>query len=85
MVKVVVKRVNLRMQDTTNGNERTFKPPYPAADLGTEEDLMIEMDWMNTVVDSIKINPYGLIYFFLVESCLGLNTYTGMSMAAVIT
>ena len=63
-VKVVVKRVNLRMQDTTNGKERMVKPPYPAADLGPEEDLMIEVDWMNTVVDSIKINTYGLIYFF---------------------
>ena len=23
---------------------------------------MIGMDWMNTVVDSIKINPYGLVF-----------------------
>ena len=60
--KVVVKRVDLRIRDASNGKERTFKPTYKAADLGPEEDLIIGMDWMNTVVDSIKINPYGLVF-----------------------
>ena len=60
--KVVVKSVDLRVRDASNGKERTFKPTYEVADLGPEEDLIIGMDWMNTVVDSIKINPYGLVF-----------------------
>ena len=60
--KVVVKSVDLRIRDASNSKERTFKPTYEVADLGTEEDLIIGMDWMNTVVDSIKINPYGLVF-----------------------
>ena len=60
--KVVVKSVDLRIRDASNGKERTFKPTYEVADLGPEEDLIIQMDWMNTVVDSIKINPYGLLF-----------------------
>ena len=60
--KVVVKSVDLRIRDASNGKERTFKPTYEVADLGPEEDLIIGMDWMNTVVDSIKINPYGLVF-----------------------
>ena len=28
----------------------------------TEEYLIIGMDWMNTVVDSIKVNPYDLVF-----------------------
>ena len=60
--KVVVKSVDLRIQDTSNGKERTFKPTYEVADLGPEEDLIIGMDWMHTVIDSIKINPYGLVF-----------------------
>ena len=43
------------------GKERTIKPTYEVADLGPEEDLIIGMDWMNVIVDSIKINPYGLV------------------------
>ena len=57
--KVVVKSVDLRIRDASNGKERTCKPTYEVADIGPEEDLIIGMDWMNTVVDSIKINPYG--------------------------
>ena len=60
--KVVVKSVDLRIRDASNGKERTFKRTYEVADLGLEEDLIIGMDWMNTVVDSIKINPYGLVF-----------------------
>ena len=60
--KVVVKSVDLRIHDASNGKERTFKPTYEVADLGPEEDLIIGMDWMNTVVDSIKIKPYGLVF-----------------------
>ena len=60
--KVVVKSVDLKIRDASNGKERTFKPTYKVADLGSEEDLIIGMDWMNTVVDSIKINPYGLVF-----------------------
>ena len=60
--KVVVKSVDLRIRDASNGKERTFKPTYEVADLGPEEDLIIGMDWMNTVVDTIKINPYGLVF-----------------------
>ena len=54
--KVVLKSVDLRIRDASNGKERIFKPAYEVADLGPEEDLIIGMDWMNTVVDSIKIN-----------------------------
>ena len=60
--KVVVKSVDLRVRDASNGKESKFKPTYKVADLGPEEDLIIGMDWMNTVVDSIKINPYGLVF-----------------------
>ena len=60
--KVVVKSVDLRIHDASNGKERMFKPTYEVADLGPEEDLIIGMDWMNTVVDSIKIKPYGLVF-----------------------
>ena len=60
--KVLVKSVDLRIRDTSNGKERTFQPTYEVEDLGPEEDLIIRMDWMNTVVDSIKINPYGLVF-----------------------
>ena len=60
--KVVVKSVDLRIRDASNGKERTFKPTYEVADLGPEEDLIIGMDWMNNVVDSIKINPYGFVF-----------------------
>ena len=42
--------------------ESTFKPTYQVAVLGPEADLIIGMDWMNMVVDSIKINPYGLVF-----------------------
>ena len=60
--KLVVTSVDLRIRDASNGEERTFKPTYEVADLGPEEDLIIGMDWMNTVVDSIKINPYSLVF-----------------------
>ena len=60
--KLVVKSVDLRIRDASDGKERTFKPTYEVANLGPEEDLIIGMDWMNTVVDSIKINPYGLVF-----------------------
>ena len=60
--KVIVKSVDLRIRDASNGKERTFKPTYEIADLGPKEDLIIGMDWMNTVVDSIKINSYGLVF-----------------------
>ena len=59
---VVVKSVDLRIREASNGKERTFKPTYEVADLGPEEDLIIGMDWMNTVVDRIKITPYGLVF-----------------------
>ena len=59
--KVVVKSVDLKVRDASKGKERTFKPTYEVADLGPEEDLIIGMDWMNVIVDSIKINPYGLV------------------------
>ena len=42
--KVVVKSVDLRIRDASNGKERTFKPTYEVADLGLEEDLIIGMD-----------------------------------------
>ena len=42
--KVVVKSVDLKIRDTSNGIERTFKPTYEVADLGLEEDLRIGMD-----------------------------------------
>ena len=42
--KVVVKSVDLRIRDASNGKERTFKPTYEVADLGPEEDLIIGMD-----------------------------------------
>ena len=42
--KVVVKSVDLRIQDASNGKERTFKPTYEVADLGPEEDLIVGMD-----------------------------------------
>ena len=60
--KVVVNSVDLRVRDASNGKERTFKSTYEVADLGLEEDLIVPMDWMNTVVDSIKINPCGLVF-----------------------
>ena len=60
--KVVVKSVDLRVRDASNGKERTFKTTYEVADFSPEEDLIIGMNWMNTVVDSIKINPYGLVF-----------------------
>ena len=60
--KVVVKSVDLRIRDASNGKERMFKPTYEVAYLGPEEELIIGMDWMNTVVDSIKINLYGLVF-----------------------
>ena len=60
--KVVVKSVDLRVRDASNGKERTFKTTYEVADFSPEEDLIIGMSWMNTVVDSIKINPYGLVF-----------------------
>ena len=59
---MVVKSVDLKIRDASNGKERIFKPTYEVADLGPEEDLIIGMDWMNAVVDSIKINPYGLVF-----------------------
>ena len=65
--KVVVKSVDLRIRDASNGKERTFKPTYVVADFGPEEDLIIGMDWMNTVVDSIKINTYGLVFEPLID------------------
>ena len=65
--KVVVKSVDLRIRDASNGKKRTFKPTYEVADLGPEEDLIIGMDWMNTVVDSIKINTYGLVFERLID------------------
>ena len=64
---MVVKSVDLRIRDAGNGKERTFKPTYEVADLGPEEDLIIGIDWMNTVVDSIKINPYGLVFKRLID------------------
>ena len=60
--KVVVKSVDLKIRDTSNGKEWTFKPTYEVADLAAEEYLIIGMDWMNTVVDSIKVNPYDLVF-----------------------
>ena len=62
-----MKSVDLRIRDAGNGKERTFKPTYEVADLGPEEDLIIGIDWMNTVVDSIKINPYGLVFKRLID------------------
>ena len=59
---MVVKSVDLKIRDASNGKERIFKPTYEVADLGPEEDLIIGMDWMNAVVNSIKINPYGLVF-----------------------
>ena len=35
---------------------------YEVADLGPEEDWILGMDWMNTVVDSIKTNPCSLVF-----------------------
>ena len=60
--KVVVKSVDLRIRDASNGKQRTFKAIYEVADLDPEEDLLIRMDWMNTVVDTIKINPYSVVF-----------------------
>ena len=40
--KVVVKSVDLRVRDASNGKESTFKPTYEVADLGPEEDLILE-------------------------------------------
>ena len=60
--KVVIKSVDLKIRDASNGKERTLKPTYEVADLGPEEDLIIGMDWMNTVVDSIIINLYSLVF-----------------------
>ena len=57
-----MKSVDLSIRDASNGKERTFKPTYEVADLGPEQDLVIGMDWVNNVVDSIKINPYGLVF-----------------------
>ena len=42
--EVVVKSIDLRIRDASNGKERTFKPTYEVADLGPEEDLIIGMD-----------------------------------------
>ena len=42
--EVVVKSIDLRIRDASNGKERTFKPTYELADLGPEEDLIIGMD-----------------------------------------
>ena len=60
--KVVVKSVDLRIRDDNYGKERTVKPTYEVADLGPEEDLIIGMNLINTGVDIIKINSYGLVF-----------------------
>ena len=60
--KVDVKSIDLKIRDTNNGKERTFKPTCEVADLGPEEDLIITMDWVNTVIDSIKINLYSFVF-----------------------
>ena len=60
--KVVVKSIDLRNCEARNRKERTFKPTHEVGDLGLEEDLIIGMDCVNTVVDSIKINTYSLVF-----------------------
>ena len=44
--KVIIKNVELKVQDALTGKQKTFRPNFEVADLGPEEIIILGYDWI---------------------------------------
>ena len=65
--KVIVDSVDLKVVDARTQRERTFRPTFEVADLGPADEMIIGMDWMQHMVDSVKLHPCGLVFKSLID------------------
>jgi hypothetical protein len=72
--KVIVKSVDLKVQDALTGKQRTFRPNFEVADLGPEEIMILGYDWIQDTTEKIVVGPPSGLEFKSVITEIHSNT-----------
>ena len=55
--KVIITSVDLKVQDARSKKNRTFRHNFEVPNLGSDEDIILGMDWFSFAVMKIVIGP----------------------------